>query len=252
MKKYSLIVLLCCAGLVTPATGTLTDDDVTGNLSDPFTNQIYNNSTAIVGPGQEFTGFQSVSTQGNVLEHYADLDASTITVGVRHNGLTALIFNANPFTYEFGSLDWSGPGEIQGVELASAFENVLWPNSSDPNAKWIGWGQDAMVPPPWNPVWDPVERSVTVVATEGFTIPPGFDVWATFNLVVPEPTTSVLGLWTLASLGLSRWEAKSPSMTPGPVRFDGRMPCAPGPAFAPPPAVNACKKLRMVRGTALS
>ena len=203
MKKSLFIVVLCCFGLAKPASATLIGDEVTGNLSDPFTSQIYDNSSATVGAGQEFTGFQSVSTQGRILEHYADLDDSTITIGIRHNGLTGLIFNANSFSYEFGGLDWSGSGDIQGVEIASAFENVLWPNSTDPNAKWIGWGQDAMIPPLWNPVWDPVARSVTVVATEGFTIPPGFDVWATFGLVVPEPMTSVPFLLALVNLVLA-------------------------------------------------
>jgi hypothetical protein len=171
-------------------------DTVTGTASTPFSGEIFDNANAVVGPGDEFTGFQSVGTLGNILQYYGDLDADTITIGVRHIGTTGLIFAANPLTYGFGGLDWAGPGSITGFVLESAVAQVLFPDPSDPNARWVGWGQDTSTPPAWAPVWNVGTQSFSVVATEGFTISPGADVWATFR-VVPEP-----GSLLLVGLGL--------------------------------------------------
>ena len=138
MKLKWLVVAVCLSWLAHPASATFLTDTVTGTASDPFTIQIFSSSSAVVGPGDEFTGFKSVGTLGNILQFYGDLDADTITVGVRHIGATGLIFSANPVTYVFGDLDWLGSGSITGFELASAFTQVLFPNDTDPNAKWVG------------------------------------------------------------------------------------------------------------------
>ena len=102
-------------------------------------------------------------------------------------------------------LNDGGALSIPGFELGEVFTQVLWPDEQDPNASWIGWGQDAEVPPAWDPQWDPATGTLTIIATEGFTIPPNTDVFATFDVIVPVPAALPLMLSALGVFaGLSR------------------------------------------------
>jgi hypothetical protein len=108
--------------------------------------------------------------------------------------------------YECGDIDWASANDITGLAFKTAFAQELWPSESDPNAKWVGWGQDTSTPPAWNPVWDAVNKTITIDATNGYSIAPGYDVWAKFDIVaVPIPATVWLfGSGLLGLVGMAR------------------------------------------------
>ena len=205
MKRSHLIIGFLCFAIQQTASASLIGDTVTGYAATliPSINyeEIHFDTTATVGSGEEFSGTESVSTS-TLLEYYANLDASSIIVGVRHLTTTGIVLSGNLLRFEFGGIDWTGPSPITGIELDSVFGQELWPNATDPNAKWAGWGNDTPTPPTWDPVWDDVNKTITIDATGGFTIPNGYDVWAKFNIVTAVPIPPALWLFGTGLLGL--------------------------------------------------
>jgi len=206
MNIRHLVFGLCCASMWQTTSASLVGDSVTGYAATLIPSisyeKIHFDMTAIVGSEEEFSGQETAGSGTVLLEYYADLDASSITIGVRHLTANAIVFNANLIRYEFGDIDWAGANDITGLAFNSAFAQELWPSESDPNAKWVGWGQDTSTPPTWNPVWDAVNKTITIDATNGYSIAPGYDVWAKFDIVaVPIPAA----VWLFGSglLGLA-------------------------------------------------
>lgn len=158
--------------------------------------------TAVVGPGEEFSGTESAGSA--FLEYFADLEGRFITIGVRHLNEFAAVFNANLIRYEFGDVQWTGP-DITGIVLDEASAQTLWPSAADPNALWVGWGQDTETPPAWDPIWNPATSTFTIDAVEGYTIVPGEEVWARFEITqVPLPAAAWLFAVGLGVLGAFR------------------------------------------------
>ena len=205
MKRSYLIIGFLCFAIQQTASASLIGDTVTGYAATliPSINfeNIHFNTTATVGSGEEFSGFQSVSTS-TLLEYYSDLDASSITIGVRHLTETGVLLSGNLLRFEFSNIDWTGPSPITGIELDSVFMQELWPSATDANAKWAGWGVDTPTPPAWNPVWDAGNNTITIDVTDGFTIPNGYDIWAKFNIVSAVPIPPALWLFGTGMLGL--------------------------------------------------
>lgn len=204
MNRGQFLFLVALSTISCVAQASFYGDTVEGQLSDPFTSQLFDNDSALVGDGDEFSGFDTIGSGSATLQYYANVGQTSVTIGVRHLGPFGLVFNANPFTFEFSGLDWGGPGQVQGFQLTSVFAQTLWPDDQDPNARWIGWGQDTPVAPPWDPLWDASTGTLTIVATNGFTIPPNFDVYATFDAVIPVPPALPLMMSALALLSLVR------------------------------------------------
>lgn len=205
MRMSHLIVGFLCFAIQQAASASLLGDSVTGYAATLIPSisfeEIYFDTTATVGSNEEFSGTDSVGTTV-VLEYYADLDESSITIGVRHLTEFAIVLSSNLLRFEFGSIDWTGPSPITGIELDSVFGQELWPNETDVNAKWAGWGEDTPTPPAWNPIWDDVNKTITIDATGGFTIPNGYDVWAKFNIVTAVPIPPAIWLFGSGLLGL--------------------------------------------------
>ncbi len=199
MKPLKIIAILAGCAAAVYARADFLGITVGGQLSDPYTAQLFDNDTAIVGAGEEFLGYVSCCG-GSTLAYYADVGETTVTIGIRHLGPNAIVFNGNAFTWQISGLQWGGAGDLQGFALTSVFAQTLWPSADDPNASWIGWGQDAEFPPPWDPLWDPDTDTLTLVATDGWTIPPNYDVFATFGAIVPTPTALPLMLSAIALL----------------------------------------------------
>ena len=205
MRKLHLIIGIFCFAFQQTASASLVGDTVTGYAATliPSINyeSIHFNATETVGGGEEFSGLQSVGTS-TLLEYYANLDASSIIVGVRHLTTTGIVLSGNLLRFEFSGIDWTGPSPITGIELDSVFSQELWPDATDPNAKWAGWGVDTPTPPAWNPIWNDVNKTITIDATGGFTIPNGYDVWAKFNIVTAVPIPPAIWLFGSGLLGL--------------------------------------------------
>lgn len=206
MRTLNPLIGIFLLAVQQTASASLIGDTVTGYAATLIPSisyeKIHFDTSAVVGSGEEFSGLESIGSSGLTLQYYADIDASSITIGVRHLTTTGIVLSPNLLQFVFGSIDWPGPAPIAGVELDAAFTQELWPNPGDPNAKWVGWGFDTPTPPVWNPVWDDGNKELIIDATGGFTIPPGYDVWARFNIVSQVPLPPALWLFTCGVLGL--------------------------------------------------
>ena len=195
-------MLLMFTILPSAAFGSLIGDTVEGHVSEhPHIVGGFENANAIVSASEiEFEGTLSFPNSGSSWRIYADIYKNTITIGFSdprsfgqpQTGGIGLATNV-PFEFLFTDLQLTGGKEIQGIRLltSSPYRTPLFigPYIST-------WYDD---PSTWD--FYTTRDSIFIGGIEGFSLHAD-GAFATFQIIVPEPSTWCLLVGGLAGIAL--------------------------------------------------